>query len=179
MASRENNWHGAGVGWEDVIGGRLHSGCRAGVATAIVPTEPGSIDNTRRMARAAMVRFTERDGYILWCIPDRGCDPAYLIRAYVFVNRDAAPSYTETADRLRRSVQAGVIPPPVGGHFQLSPGLQGRIRRWGEGSAMAEEGMIAFSEWLSSREWPVLVPAGYLLDREQYEAAASGHPRHA
>ena len=28
-ASRENHWHGAGVECEDVIGGRLRSGCQA------------------------------------------------------------------------------------------------------------------------------------------------------
>src|SRR5262249_20938259 len=68
-----------------------------------------------------------------------------------FVNRDAAPSYAGTADGRRRSVQAGVMPPPpVGGHYQLSPGWQRRVRQWGEGAAVPEEGMIAFAQWLSS-----------------------------
>jgi hypothetical protein len=39
-ASQENHWHGAGVRCEDVIGGRLRSGWRSGVITAIVPVGP-------------------------------------------------------------------------------------------------------------------------------------------
>ncbi|AMV24444.1 hypothetical protein VT84_08605 [Gemmata sp. SH-PL17] len=68
-----------------------------------------------------MVRFTEFDGYLLWCLPEPGCDLAYLIWAYTFLNRDAVPSYPQLAECLRRSVSTGAILPPVGGHFRLSP----------------------------------------------------------
>lgn len=51
-----------------------------------------------------MVRFTELDGWILWCMPDPGIDLASLIRGYMFINRDAAPSYEEMAGWARRSV---------------------------------------------------------------------------
>jgi hypothetical protein len=124
-----------------------------------------------------MVRLTEFDGYLLWCLPDPGCDLPYLIRAYTFVNRDAAPSYPELAECMQRSVLAGVMPPPVGGHYRLSPEWRPRVRQWDGRSAVPEEGMIAFAEWLSSGEWPVVCPAGYALGRDEYEAAVAGHPR--
>lgn len=124
-----------------------------------------------------MVRFTDFDGYLLWCLPDQGCDLAQLIRAYIFINRDAASNYRELAACLERAVLAGVMTPPEGGRYRISPDWLPRIHRWDGQFAVSEDGMIAFAEWLSSGEWPVSCPAGYALGRDDYEAAAAGHPR--
>jgi hypothetical protein len=59
-ASRENHWHGADIGCEDVIGGRLRSGCLAGMATAIVPTGPALEAPQRQDAAATrFLKFCE------------------------------------------------------------------------------------------------------------------------
>lgn len=124
-----------------------------------------------------MVRFTEFDGYLLWCLPDPGCDLSYWIRAYTFFNRDAVPDYPVLAECLQRSVLAGVMQPPVGGHYGLSPEWRSRVRQWEDQSAVPEDDMGAFAEWLSSSEWPVVCPTGYALGRDEYEAAVAGRYR--
>lgn len=122
-----------------------------------------------------MVRFTELDGYILWSLPVNGCGLTQLVHAYTFVNRAAAPSYSELADCLRRSVLAGVLSVPTNDHYELTVEWRQQICRWNGAFPVSEDSMIAFSEWLVSREWPVIFPAGYELGRKQYEVATVGY----
>jgi hypothetical protein len=126
-----------------------------------------------------MVRFAELDGYLLWCLPGPGCELAYWVWAYTFVNRDAAPSFTELAGCVDRAVRAGVMPLPADGRYRLNPEWLQRVRAYDGGFSVPEEGMIAFQEWLSGEVWPEVSPVGFALGHEEYEAAALGHPRYA
>lgn len=126
---------------------------------------------------ARMVRFTDIDGYLLWSLPDPGCDLAYWVLVYTFINRVAEPSYADLAGCLHRAVLAGALPPPVGGRYRFSPEWVPRVRQWDGQFPVSEDGMIAFAEWLSSRDWPVVNPAGFVLPREEYETAVVGRPR--
>lgn len=118
-----------------------------------------------------MVRFTDLDGYILWCLQYRGCDLRGLIRSYTFLNRDAAPNYGELVGCLRRAVLAGAIPLPSDGHYGLTPEWLHRNRAWDSQYSIPEDRMIAFSEWISSQEFPVVNPTEFVVEREEYEAA--------
>ena len=64
-ASHENHWHGAGVGCEDVIGGRLRSGCLAGLGNRHRPVRAGP----RLLSQAARVMarrlFTVEDTFAI------------------------------------------------------------------------------------------------------------------
>jgi hypothetical protein len=68
-ASQANYWQGMGVGWEDVIWGRLRSGCQAGVVTAIAgprlldACEPAAVDVEVLVDRTAYRRH--RRGMLL------------------------------------------------------------------------------------------------------------------
>src|SRR5689334_7172231 len=124
-----------------------------------------------------MVRFTEFDACLLWCVPDPGCDLAYLIRAYIFLNRDAAPSYAELAGCLGRAVLAGVMPLPIAGHYQLTPEWHQRVHQYDEQYTVPEYGMVESAEVLPSCEWPVMTRTNFVLNRNQYEAAVAGHPK--
>ncbi|MEO2091491.1 MAG: hypothetical protein ABGY75_18700 [Gemmataceae bacterium] len=123
------------------------------------------------------IRLTELDAVILWCLPQPGCDLPYLVWMYTFCNRAAAPGYAELDGCLRRSIQIGALRYPETGHYQLTPEWYERVHQWDEQFKVPEDGMIEFSDWLPTQEWPVVCPRVFILTPEEYERATAGRPR--
>ena len=123
-----------------------------------------------------MIQFTDIDGIILGSIPTLGCDLANLICVYTFINRDAAPNYTELSGCFDRAIRAGIMEIPTNGRYCLVQEWAQTIQRWIDEAEVSELGIFGFAEWLLTQEWPEKVKTTFVLHRKDYKKALRGRP---
>ena len=122
-------------------------------------------------ADVTTVQFGRGDVWVLWCIPNMGCNLESLIHTYTFVARDAIPSYASLAGCLTRAVRAGLMSVPTGGRYILNPEWYARIHFLDEQFQAPEYGLGEFEDEFVVRDWPAADDADFVLGTDEYQRA--------
>ena len=120
------------------------------------------------MTTTNSVTFSVDDVELLYSIPKPGGDLTTIVRAFVFLNRCAAPSFLALRGCFTKALQSGIVVED-GGQFQIAQVWYERIHAHDDSIGNEIDAMLAFQDDFLGEEVPVLNAARFVVTEEEYD----------
>ena len=118
------------------------------------------------------VTFTRLDAWFIFCLPKFGADLSTWLRNYVFINRDAPPSYQQLSDCISKSLAAGILTTSKGKYAVTNEWLD--VVYLDDSNARNEiEAMGTFQDHLLAKAWPRVRDVEFFLGFDDYDNAVA------
>ncbi len=119
------------------------------------------------MTTTNSVTFTVDNVELLYSIPEPGGDLESIVRAFVFLNRSAAPSFEAIHDCFTKALQAGIMQ-ETEGKFRIAPPWYQRIHANDDSVGNEIDSMLEFQDMFVGEEVPVMGDYQFKITETQY-----------
>ncbi len=114
------------------------------------------------------VKFSIDDVALLYSIPKAGGDLAVILRAFVFKNRAAPPSFTTLRDCFSKAMQSGILL-DSDGQYQIEKEWYERIHAHDDSPGNEIDSMLDFQEEIEGEEVPVVNNVQFAITKDNYD----------
>jgi hypothetical protein len=114
----------------------------------------------------------EFDVAVLFAIPHPGADLLTILNCYIFIHRDACPSFNEIGASLQKSQEAGIVI-RIKDRYRVTEEWYDRIHRHDDSAGNEIESLLIFQDEVLGEPLGRQVTSVKPLTMEEYENAVS------
>jgi hypothetical protein len=125
------------------------------------------------MTTTNSVTFSVDEVELLYSIPEPGGDLQDIIRAFVFLNRSAAPSFSTIRDSFTKSLQTSILLENEG-QYRIATAWYRRIHANDDSAGNEIDSMLEFQDNFVGEQVPIINDRRFDVSEQKYSELLGG-----